>query len=109
VKVLKLNITQALIATVFCLALLLPSAVDFAHIFESHEHKTCTDLSTHLHEKQLDCSICDFHFSVFNFEPIAVTEFAVLNGFKKVETTYYFPKLSSPATHFYLRGPPLLS
>ena len=108
-KLYNKNIIQLLAATIFSLALLLPTAVKFAHIFEGHEHRACTDLSTHLHENQLECSICDFHFSIFNFTPQQFSEFSISHSFKSVETYYLLPEFSKKTTHYLLRGPPALS
>jgi hypothetical protein len=108
-KILKKDILQILAATIFSVALLLPTAVSFAHSFDGHEHKACTDLSTHLHEKQLDCSICDFHFSIFNFTPQQLPEFVVFHIFESVETEYLLPEFSLNSSHYFLRGPPLFS
>ena len=105
----KKEILKIISAAIFSLALLLPTAVKFAHTFEGHEHKACTDLSTHLHEKQLDCSICDFHFSIFDFTPQQNTEFIAQEEFQKTETLYFLANFSLNSTHYYLRGPPLLS
>ena len=107
--ILKTKITQFLVATIFSLVLLLPSAVQFAHTFEAHEHKACTDISTHLHEKQLDCSICDFHFSIFTFTPLEVLDFTVFQGFQNTESFYFTSAFSLNLSQYFLRGPPLLS
>lgn len=59
------------ISAVFMLALLLlPLVSEIAHSFEDHEHLTCTEATTHLHELEADCSICDFHFNAFTFTPL---------------------------------------
>ncbi len=108
-KQFKTEIVKVFWAAIFALALLLPTAVKFAHTFEGHEHQTCTDFSTHFHKKQLDCSICDFHFSIFDFKTQELPEFAVLNGFQKTETVYLFPEFELSTTHYFLRGPPLFS
>lgn len=96
-------------AAIFSLALLLPTAVKFVHTFEGHKHKACTDISTHFHEKQLNCSICDFHFSIFNFTPQQQPEFVAIDGFQKTETLYFLPDFNTNPTHYFLRGPPRLS
>lgn len=106
---LKTKVTQVLVATIFSLALLLPTAVQFAHTFEGHEHKACTDISTHLHEKQLECSICDFHFSIFNFTPLEVPEFSVYHRYHNVEVFYLSQDFYLSQTPYFLRGPPLFS
>jgi len=108
-KLFKGNIVKNFTATIFVFALLLPTAVQIAHAFESHEHKTCTELSTHIHEKQLDCSICDFHFSNFNFTLHKYSEFAVLHGYDNAQTVYLLPEFTPNYTHYFLRGPPFFS
>ncbi|MBK5212436.1 MAG: hypothetical protein JJE55_02095 [Flavobacteriaceae bacterium] len=108
-KVLKKEILRIVTAAIFSFALLLPTAVKFAHTFEGHEHKACTESSTHIHKKQLDCSICDFHFSIFDFKPQEITEFALLNGFQKTKTVYLLPKFIQNTSHYFLRGPPQFS
>lgn len=108
-NLIKKEIVQILIVTVFSLALLLPTAVKFVHTFEGHKHNTCTDFSTHIHKTQLDCSICDFHFSIFNFKPQELPEFVILNGFQKTETVYLLPKFNKNTSHYFLRGPPQFS
>ena len=105
----KKEIFKIISVAIFSLALLLPTAVKVAHTFEGHEHKACTDLSTHLHEKQLDCSICDFHFSIFDFTPQQQPEFLVEEFFKKTENLYLLSDFHSNFTHYYLRGPPFFS
>ncbi|SRX73573.1 hypothetical protein [Aequorivita antarctica] len=108
----KKNIKEILrifTVAIFSLALLLPTAVKFAHTLEGHEHQACTDFSVHIHKKQLDCSICDFHFSIFDFKPQELPEFSVLNGFQKTETVYLLPKFNKNTSHYFLRGPPQFS
>ncbi len=103
----KKEIIRILFATIFSFALLFPIAVKFAHQLEGHQHKACTEFSTHIHQKQLDCSICDFHFSIFNFTLHDLPEFAVQNSFQKIETVYLFPEINFYSAHYFLRGPPL--
>lgn len=96
-------------ATIFSLALLFPIAIQSIHALDGHEHLVCNDFTTHLHKKQLDCSICDFHFSIFDFKPERLPEFlSPVESFKS-ETEYQNSEITADAPHFYLRGPPLLS
>lgn len=106
---LKKEIARFLMASIFSLALLLPTVVQLAHTFEGHEHKACTNISTHLHEKQLDCSICDFHFSIFTFTPQELPEFVVYHSFNQTEIIYLLPEFTSKPAAYFLRGPPLFS
>lgn len=104
---LKTTVTQVLVAAIFSLALLLPTAVQFAHTFEGHEHKACTDISTHLHEKQLDCSIDSFHFSFFDlaFQSFSISTQSVI--VKKNLFAYNQHPINSNKRFIKLRGPPV--
>ncbi len=108
-NVLKNDIIKGISATIFSLALLFPIFLQFSHTLEGHDHATCADFSTHIHEKQLDCSICDFHFSIFNFSPAPLPEFSGIDGFKNSETHYILPEFDLSAIYHFLRGPPQLS
>ena len=108
-KLFQKNIVKNFSIAIFVFALLLPTTVQFAHAFEGHEHKPCIELSTHLHQKQLDCSICDFHYSIFTFTLIEVPEFDILPGFESAPTVYLFQASELNSTHYFLRGPPLFS
>lgn len=105
----KREILKIIAASIFALALLLPTVVQFAHSFEGHKHEACIDISTHFHEKQLDCSICDFHFSIFNFTPQQFAELVIQEGFQKTEIPYFVADFTLNSTHYFLRGPPLFS
>jgi len=108
-KYLKKKILRIVTVAIFSLALLLPTAVKLAHTFEGHEHKACTDFSVHIHKKQLDCSICDFHFSIFDFTPQEQPEFLVYHSFQHIDTVYLIPELDLNLNNYFLRGPPLFS
>lgn len=97
------------IAAIFSLALLLPIATQAVHALDGHKHEVCIDFSAHLHKKQLDCSICDFHFSIFDFKVQELPEFSGLNIFQKIDSSTLFPETSTFLSHFFLRGPPLFS
>ena len=103
------HIAQFFIVSAFCLALLFPIGAKTVHAFGQHKHEVCSDLSSHLHEKQLDCSICDFHFSFFHFQPLAVLESIASVEVPPVVFEYVFNAKTGSINHFFLRGPPLLS
>ncbi len=102
------NIRITFASLLLVAALLLPSGIQFVHAIENHNHPSCTDFSTHIHETQLDCSICHFHLSVFSFTPIEENKvFSFSNNFKST-----FGNTDSEG-HFFspyraLRGPPVL-
>lgn len=107
--ILKKEILKVILAAIFSLALLFPTAIKFAHTFEGHDHEVCTDFSVHIHKKQLDCSICDFHFSIFSFKAHNLSEYAIVNSFYETKTIYLLPEFTVNEAHYFLRGPPLLS
>jgi hypothetical protein len=100
----KISFTSLLLALVF----LLPSGIQLAHALESHEHPGCEEFSTHIHEKPLDCSLCDFQISIFDFTPDsndqlrpAIENFKSEFQYHEINTSYYTVFTS-------LRGPPYL-
>lgn len=106
---LKSRISTFFIAAIFSLALLLPIVTQTIHALDGHKHEVCNDFSAHLHKKQLDCSICDFHFSIFDFKIQSSPEFISFSTFHKLESIALLPEASTLVLHYYLRGPPLLS
>ena len=96
-------------AIVLLLAVLMPSAVKFTHIFENHKHEVCTDYSTkHMHEINLECEFFKFKvnpvFSI-NFETVTF-----LKPYKKqtlITSQYQFVS-DYQKLGFALRGPPKL-
>lgn len=93
----------------FVLALLMPTMVQFAHALEGHEHKVCNNFSTHIHKTKLNCAVCDFHFSTFNYSPENLFAFNKIETFQKTEIEYFFTETTSSSFHYLLRGPPLFS
>lgn len=108
-KDIKLKFIFPVVATIFSVALLFPTAVQLAHSFEGHEHPVCTELGTHLHKAQLDCPIFDFHFSNFTFSFQQLPQFLDVDGYQTVSTVYRLPKIIGRNFHYHLRGPPVLS
>ena len=88
------------------LVLLLPTAVQFFHSFEKHKHLACEEVSTHIHDQNIDCSLCDFHFSTFNFKIGQPFQFIDTEVFTLVQIAYISSEKNSFNHHFYLRGPP---
>lgn len=107
--ILKQNILRIIFAATFSLALLFPTAVKLVHSFEGHKHEVCNDLSVHIHKKQLDCSICDFHFSIFSFKALDLPDFALIDSFHSTKAYYLLPEITKNEISYFLRGPPLLS
>ena len=102
------NIFVKFFSLMLVVILLFPSAIQLAHTEDSHDHPVCTDFSTHMHETELDCSLCDFQVSIFAFDTEKPGQ-DLLNSqnFRQIHSA---PKslylISSETTS--LRGPPLL-
>ncbi|GHC52080.1 hypothetical protein [Ulvibacter litoralis] len=105
----KDQITHKVASVLLTLALLFPVAIQFIHSLDEHEHTFCTEVSTHLHEKKLDCSLCDFHFSVVTFNTPTLPDFIISESFPKLVTIYEASENNTIHHHYYLRGPPQLS
>jgi hypothetical protein len=41
--------------------LMLPTTVQFSHLFEKHDHEICFEQNTHIHQDEPDCHVCDFY------------------------------------------------
>lgn len=89
------------------LIMLLPTIVQFAHVFEKHEQIDCNEVTTHIHEHELECTTCDFQISSFNFS-IEYPNIDLIAINHSVYTDYYKSnKHNSLKQSFSLRGPPL--
>ncbi|QHI35561.1 hypothetical protein IMCC3317_09070 [Kordia antarctica] len=86
--------------------LLLPTATKFLHLFANHEHKVCTDNSTHIHEQIIDCEYLSYHLTPqIEFTPHQHTLIVI----KKIRTqnfNYYAYLSEYQELSFALRGPP---
>lgn len=104
----KNKIAHKTASILLTLALLLPVAIQFIHSLDEHEHTACTEVTTHIHEKKLDCSLCNFHFSVVTFTIPTLPSFIVSEKNSKLKTIYKASENTTTDYH-YLRGPPQLS
>ena len=109
----KLKLTQqiALFTTtlLLCGALLFPSVVQFAHIFEGHDHKPCKELTTHLHEKKTECDIHFFHFSQADLALNRLTTIIISEANQQLVDFYTSSDKNKLHNHTTSRGPPTLS
>lgn len=104
----KLNIIKIYLVLILSTLILLPTIVPFLHLLEDHEQNTCIVKITHIHEKEIDCSICDFHLNKNYYSHISTIDLESTNYVEKQKSelysfTYYHQQLS-----FSLRGPPEL-
>ena len=105
--VLRKNIVSSIIAAKLALILMFPLIVQFAHSLEGHDHAVfCTDKSLHFHKKNIDCKVCDFHFTSFTYNFTDSPDFYQRVYFDKTEELYSVIHDSFNPTTIQLRGPP---
>ena len=95
---------------VLALALLLPSAVKFLHIFEHHQHEVCEgEIDTHFHTLDLDCEFYKFQVNAPFTLPVYFTDFITFSETKSVISSDYSFLSEFQRLHFTRRGPPQLN
>ncbi len=53
-----LNILPKVSAMLLLIVMQIPICLQFIHIFEEHDHNNdCKEVTTHLHDKEIDCSL----------------------------------------------------
>ena len=97
------------LAVVLVLAVLLPSAVKFNHIFTHHSHKVCDNddsTNTHFHKSDFDCDFYKFKLTTqFYFQNELVTLKSPDENFKITDSQYEFVSDYQKLQRA-LRGPP---
>lgn len=89
--------------------MLFPTIFQFAHAFEDHKQSKCNEVTTHIHELEVECSICDFQISTFNYSFINEIDFLLTKNHTIYADYYKSKKHNSIKLSFSLRGPPLFS
>jgi hypothetical protein len=91
-------------------AFLLPTAVQFASAFESHNHFICNEQQIHVHQSVIECETCTFNYSPYHFSFVIFTNLEVV--LTPEATKVSFASLlfhSFNITNTKLRGPPVLA
>ena len=50
------------------LTMMLPTFIQFVHVFGVHEHFVCTDQDSHVHQTPVKCEICTVQLTPFDFD-----------------------------------------
>ena len=89
------------------MAVLLPSAVKFTHLFQNHEHPICIDAeSIHFHQTDFECDFLKYKLTNgIAFEPLAEEPLAFQRPLDNNFSVYTFLS-NHQKLHFELRGPP---
>lgn len=106
----KKEIGKKIIALLLFIAVVLPISIQFIHLFEAHEHVVCTEQSTHIHQLDIECEICSYHLTSFDYSIAKYPDLTVLTSYAKVDVNHYSLQLSSfSVTNTQLRAPPINS
>lgn len=106
----KKQIGKNLVALLLFTALMLPTAIQFFHLFEGHEHVACTEKSTHIHESTTKCELCSFHIASFNYDIAKYPELQLPKIPVKLDANFASLQFHSfKVTNTQLRAPPIFS
>ncbi len=107
---LKKQFGKIIAALLLLVALMLPTAIDFIHMFEGHDHITCNDSTTHVHKSVVKCDICHFNLASFNYD-IAEYPNLLLSKIPQKNEVNFTSLLfnSNKLTNTQLRAPPIFS
>jgi len=93
------------------LAVLLPSAIKLAHIFNHHKHEVCESdnkSKTHFHKSDLDCDFYKFKLTKNQFFVLSKYDIKTKFPFLSETTNYYISFNNHQQLTRFLRGPPQL-
>ncbi|MFT5824369.1 MAG: hypothetical protein ACI8ZM_005636 [Crocinitomix sp.] len=106
----KKQIGKNIAALLLFVALMLPSAIPFIHLFEGHEHIACSEQTTHIHKSVVKCEICSFHLASFNYDIAEYSELLLPKIPVKIEANFASLQYHSfKINNTQLRAPPILS
>ena len=104
IKSLLNTVALLLITIVF-----LPSVFQLVHVFEEHEQDYCVENTTHIHEHEIKCLVCDFKLNSTDDQLPKYVEFLAINFDKQLTLEYYNFKYNHQHLSYSLRGPPTLA
>ena len=95
-------------AILLLVVLAIPTAIQFSHALENHTHTICNNNDEHLHQADLDCSLCEYHITSYNFNLATYPDFEafilIKNKPTKLTDRLQSKSNSNPKQ---LRAPPL--
>jgi hypothetical protein len=101
---------KSIAALLLFVALMLPSAIQFIHMSDGHEHIACKEKTTHIHKPVVKCEICSFHLASFNYDLAKYPELLLPKIHVKVEANFASLQYHSfKITNTQLRAPPIFS
>jgi len=106
----KKQIGKNIVTLLLFAALMIPTAVQFFHIFEGHEHIACAEKGIHVHKSNTECEICSFHLASFDYDIAKYPDLLIPKIHVKVDENLKPLKLHFfKITNTQLRAPPIFS
>ncbi len=103
------KITFKVATLILAIALFVPTAVKFSHIFSHHYHEVCDgENQTHLHKSDIDCNFYKFKLNTNFYSLSEYLEISIKVSYFKIDGTLYFFLNNHRQLSFSLRGPPVL-
>ena len=91
-------------------ALILPATLQIFHHFAHQAHPVCKfQGQLHLHQTDIDCELCDFHFNLTVFTPFEKEIAAVIHSAQQQIVKYNFLWEKTQRSSKQLRAPPIAS
>ena len=101
---------KSIAALLLFVALMLPTAIQFFHLLEGHEHVACNNFSTHIHKSIEKCETCTFHLSSLNYDIAEYPDLLAPTIPVKINQDFSSLLLHSfKITNTQLRAPPIFS
>lgn len=95
------------IAVLLTAAILLPTSVKFAHIFEDHKHELCEDFNTvHIHDLDLDCEFYKFKLNTQFYSLERPIDLATNTEIREKDENFQVTFIKSNVVYLSLRAPP---
>jgi len=88
---------------------MLPSVLKLEHLADSQEHRPCLESKVHLHESELDCSLCLYNFSNAAIEFTSIDLLVIARVLKEATEAKTNNLHYSNYRFIDNRGPPLTS
>ncbi len=104
------SIGKTIAALLLFIVIMMPTCVHFFHIFEGHDHVVCTEQATHIHESNVECEICSFHFTSINYDIAKYPDLELPEITVRITANFEsLHLLSLKTTNTRLRAPPIYS
>jgi hypothetical protein len=104
------QLIKSIVSLTLFIVLGLPSVIQFAHIFEGHDHFSSIEQSQDIHKDVAPCDICNFNTVSFDYAGLDYSNLQVFTGPTSRITVNHSQKLPShKIINTQLRAPPAFS